>query len=290
MISPIKRTAITVILAITTGVAQARTPVINWQTQGFEQPESIVFNAKNKQFYVSNISGTPMQANGEGFISRLSKGGKIIEKYWVTGMNAPKGLAQKGNWLFVADLKQLHIIDINKSKLIKSITAKNSKMLNDITVDKQGNVYISDLIAGGIYRLEDNNLVQWISPKQLPHPNGLFANGKTLIVATWGEGMHDDFSTDVLGGLLSVNLTTKAITPLPNAQAFGNLDGVVKIDDTFIVNDWINGNVFTYKNGQLNKWFVVDKSTADIGSDGKNVIAPVMMKGTVVSYALDKNK
>lgn len=288
MISSIKRTVITTTLAIITGAAQAQTPTVNWQTKGFEQPESVVFNSQNKQFYVSNISGTPMQANGKGFISRLSKSGKIIEKHWVTGMNAPKGLAQKGNWLFVADLKQLHIIDIANSKLVKSITAKNSKMLNDITVDKQGNVYISDLIAGGIYRLKGNKLVQWISPKQLPHPNGLFADGNTLIVATWGKGMHDDFSTDILGGLFSVNLTTKAITPLPNVKAFGNLDGLIKIGDTFIVNDWINGNVFTYKNGQLNKWFVADKSTADIGSDGKNVIAPVMVEGTVISYKLNK--
>lgn len=269
----------------------------NWELGGFEQPESVVYDSDNHQYFVSNISGTPTELNGKGFISRVSEDGKMLDKYWVTGFNAPKGMAKLGNLLFVADMQQLHIIDIEHSHLQQTLTATESKMLNDVSVDPQGLVYISDLLAGGIYRLDSKHLnsagagqssllKQWILPAILPHTNGLLIDNGQLLVATWGQGMHEDFSTDMLGGLKSIDLISGAITPLINAQQIGNLDGLTRFDDHLIVNDWLNGNVFSYKGGELNKLFTSEKTTADISSDSNNLLLPVMMKNKVISYSL----
>lgn len=265
----------------------------NWQTLGLEQPESVVFDSAGKQYFVSNISGKPTELNGKGFISRVGLDGKLIEKYWITGLNAPKGMAKSGNLLFVADMQQLHIIDIKKGNIKRTITEKTSKMLNDISIDSQDNVYVSDLLGGGIYKLTKKNtpknsetLNKWITSDKLPLTNGLLLDGKRLLVATWGKSMQADFSTKVLGGLYAVDLKTKNITPLVNAQQIGNLDGIVKIGDHIIVNDWINGKIFDYSNDNIRTLYMAEKTSADIGTDGKNLLIPVMMQNKLVSYSL----
>lgn len=271
----------------------------NWQTDGLEQPESVVFDASNQIYYVSNISGKPTELNGKGFISRVATNGDLLQKRWVTGMNAPKGMAQHGNLLFVADMQQLHIIDIAMGRITKTITEQNSKMLNDISIDEQGNVYISDLLDGGIYKLDHTNINQptatlekWITAESLPLTNGVLVDGKRLLVATWGKDMQADFSTKELGGLYSVDIASKRITPLVNAQKIGNLDGIVKVGSQIIVNDWINGNIFSYQENSNNQTaktstlFSAEKTSADIGTDGTNLLVPVMMQNKLISYEL----
>lgn len=283
---------------------------MNWQTSGFEQPESIVFDsssASSPSYFVSNISGKPTELNGKGFISRVAADGKMINKHWITGLNAPKGMAQLGNLLFVADMQQLHIIDIAKASLIYTITEPSSQMLNDISIDAQGNVYVGDLLGGGVYKLANNKinsvlnatpntqslpvnnlqLEKWILTNQLPLTNGLFVDGNRLLVATWGKDMQADFSTKELGGLYAVDINTKAITPLTNAQKIGNLDGIFKLGEHIIVNDWINGKVFDYYDGNTSVLFMAEKTSADISTDGTNLLVPVMMQNKIISYTLE---
>lgn len=272
----------------------------NWTLDGFEQPESIVYDLDNQQYFVSNISGMPTELNGKGFISRVSQDGKMLDKYWVTGLNAPKGMAKLRNLLFVADMQQLHIIDIEHGQVLQTVIAPKSKMLNDISVDSQGLVYVSDILASGIYRLDSKRLnsedmtaeqpsllTRWIAPAALAHPNGLLVNNGQLLVATWGQGMHEDFSTDSLGSLKAIDLVTGAITPLTNAQQIGNLDGLTSFGDHILFNDWVNGNIFSYQSGELNKLFISEKTTADISSDGDNLLLPIMMQNKVISYSLN---
>ena len=57
------------------------------------QPESVVQDPATGALYVSNIAGAIMQKDGNGFIAKLSADGKLIEREWVKGLNAPTGLA-----------------------------------------------------------------------------------------------------------------------------------------------------------------------------------------------------
>ncbi|MGH1439529.1 MAG: SMP-30/gluconolactonase/LRE family protein [Cellvibrionaceae bacterium] len=260
-----------------------------WQQQGFLQPESVLANETTKELYVSNMNGQPLEANGKGYISRVSPKGAILEKEWITGLNAPKGMAHKGNWLYVADLQTLHIIDIEKGQLHQSIKVNGSKMLNDIATDTQGNVYVSDMLAGGIYRLKNQKIEQWISAKTIPHPNGLYFDQatSTLILGTWGEGLQDDFSTTVLGGLFSINISSAEITPLKGAQNIGNLDGITKIAGVIYFNDWINGNVYRYQNETTSLVFNAGKNAADISSWNNQLLVPMMFSERLDAYIIN---
>lgn len=258
-----------------------------WSLEGFDEPESVLAHPSKPLLYVSNMNGNPIALNGKGYISLLSEEGKVIRHSWAVGMDAPKGMAMDEQYLYVADMKRLHIVDLENGEIVRTITEDNSVMLNDITIDDNGVVYISDLLGGSIYRYTDDVLEQWLSGDMLAHPNGLFFDGKQLIVATWGKGLNEDFTTQELGSLLAIDIASKKITPYKNAQQLGNLDGVAKIGDTLWVNDWMNGNVYTYKNNQSEIAFNAGQFAADISSKGNLLFVPMMFSQRVDVFIIE---
>ena len=74
-----------------------------WTAVGMKVPESVVYNTRKKVYYVSNMNGKPMEKNGLGSIARISNNGKRVEIDWVSGLNAPKGTALRGQTLYVGN-------------------------------------------------------------------------------------------------------------------------------------------------------------------------------------------
>lgn len=257
-----------------------------WSLEGFDEPESVLAHPNKPLLYVSNINGNPAELNGKGYISLLSDEGKVIRHVWVHGMNAPKGMAMDQTYLYVADMQQLHLVDHEKGMLVKSIKADDSVMLNDITIDDKGVVYISDLLGGGIYRYENDVLSKWISSDKLPHANGLLFQNGVLTVATWGKGLHDDFTTDVLGGLFTIDRETKDVMPYQHAQKFGNLDGIAAMGDSLLISDWMNGNISEYKNQQRTVLFNAPKHPADITAKGNILYVPMMFSKRLDAFLI----
>ncbi|WP_299195909.1 hypothetical protein [uncultured Amphritea sp.] len=261
-------------------------PQLSWSLEGFDEPESVLVHPTQPLLFVSNMNGSPTELNGKGYISLLSSEGRIIRHVWVNGMNAPKGMAMDAQYLYVADMQQLHIIDIEQGVLVKSVKAASSKMLNDVTIDDKGVVYISDLLGGGLYRYMNNTLSQWITAEQLPHPNGLIFREGKLIVATWGEGLKEDFSTETPGGLFAVTPETATLTPYKDAQQFGNLDGVTAMGDSLLISDWMNGNIFEFKNAAVHLLFNAGKHSADIAAKGDQLYVPMMFSQRIDAYKI----
>ncbi|MCD4692290.1 MAG: hypothetical protein K8R79_05210, partial [Calditrichales bacterium] len=129
-----------------------------WESpQKFKTPESVCYDAKRKIIYVANINGNPTTKDNNGFISKLSLTGKIVDLKWIKELNAPKGMGVFKGKLYVSDIDQVVEIDIDKSKILKRYEADGAKFLNDISIDKSGNVYISDMVANRIYRLKNDS-------------------------------------------------------------------------------------------------------------------------------------
>jgi hypothetical protein len=88
-----------------------------------KNPESVIYSPKQDILFVSNIDGKPNEKDQKGFISKVSpSNGNIIELSWITGLNAPKGMAIYNN-------TKLYVSDI----------------LNDVASDNHGNIYVSDI-------------------------------------------------------------------------------------------------------------------------------------------------
>lgn len=260
-----------------------------WRATGFEQPESALFDAANKRIIVSNIVGNPGEADGNGYLSVLSLDGKTVTGHWTDGMDAPKGMAISAGKLYVADITKVRVVDLASGKLVASIAVPDAVFLNDMTSDQSGKVYVTDMLADAIYRIDGARPELFVKDAVLASPNGVFADGDRLIVASWGEGIRPDFSTAEPGGLLSVDLASKVVSPLPGAQKFADLDGVVALRDSIYATAYMTGTLYRYHAGGAPEAVAHFKpGSADIGTDGKSILyVPLMNEGEVAALKLD---
>ncbi|RUU25321.1 ATP/GTP-binding protein [Mesorhizobium sp. M6A.T.Ce.TU.016.01.1.1] len=260
-----------------------------WRATGLEQPETAFFDAAGKRIIVSNIIGNPGEADGNGYLSILSLDGKMVAQHWTDGMDAPKGMAISGGKLYVADITKIRVVNLENGKLVSTIDVPNTVFLNDMTTDASGKIYVTDMLADAIYRLDDGGPELFVRDAALASPNGIFADGGRLIVASWGKGIKPDFSTAEPGGLLSVDLATRTVSHLPGAQKFANLDGVIVVGDSVYATAYMAGTLYRYKAGGKPEAVATFKpGSADIGTDGKSTIyVPQMNEGEVAALSLD---
>jgi sugar lactone lactonase YvrE len=214
-----------------------------WEKAGFNNPESVVYDKAANVLYVSNVNGSAMDKDGNGYISRISLEGEMIDAEWITGLNAPKGLALYGKKLYVADIDTLIEIDIASASIKQRYPVLDAKFLNDVTAAKNGDIYVSDMMLNRIHRLKDNRFEIWLETPALESPNGLLAEGDHLIVGTWGV-MTEGFSTDKPGHLKTVSIKDKTINSMGDGTPIGNLDGVEEdAGGGYYVTDWKAGKL-----------------------------------------------
>lgn len=261
-----------------------------WSAEGFKNPESALYDSGRDIIYVSNVNGGPGDADGNGFISRLKTDGTVEELEWITGLNAPKGLVQSGEKLYVSDINQLVEIDLKAGEVSNTWTAEEAKFLNDLAVDGSGNIYVSDMLGNTIYRLEGGEFTAWLQDESLQHPNGLSIDGSNLLIAPWGKELQDDFSTKVPGHLLSVELDGKKISTLGSGEPVGNLDGLEPDGNgAWFVTDWMAGSLFRISSGgEADLLLDMNQGSADLGViDGDStVLVPMMMDNKVIALSV----
>jgi hypothetical protein len=272
-----------------------------WETRNdLKNPESVAYAPKQDVLFVSNINGIPNQKDQNGFISKVSSSnGSIIELNWVTGLNAPKGIAISNNnndTLYVSDITDLVEINIDNGKIMKRFNAPGSAFLNDVVSDNQGNIYVSDTIANTIYKLDGNNndtsLQAWLQSPQLNGPNGLHVdNSKNrLIVTSLGEMSNPGAGIEV------VDLENKTITTLGKegtSSPFGGLDGIESdtTDAHYYVTDNPGGKLYIVNADGTGYGTLIDlhtKGAADLGfipSQG-TIVIPLMQDNKLVAYKL----
>jgi len=288
-----KNTALLILASLLTlsfSNAMAEAPQLAWEAKGFKAPESMLFDKERNVIYVSNVDGKPMDKDGKGSIALLSVDGKKADQEWVTGLNAPKGLALVKNTLYVADINMLVAIDVTKKKIINRYTIEKAKFLNDVVADKDGSVYVSDFLDNTIYRFKDGKLEKWFSDKKLETPNGLLIENNKLFVGSWGV-MTDGFATKVAGHMKSVDLKSKEISSLGNAKPAGNLDGIESDGKGgYFVTDWMAGALLHINpNGEFKTLLDIEQGSADLGVISKDgmpntLLIPMMNDNVVRAY------
>ena len=252
---------------------------VKWVVDGLNEPESVVFDKKNSAIYISNINGDPLKIDKNGYISKISVDGQILDKKWITGLDAPKGMAIFNDYLFVADVNKIWRINTSNKKK-KLFSVNGAGFLNDLVVDKKGRIYASDMFKNRIYQLKNENITIWKQSKLLDSPNGLLIEGNYLIIACWGK-IKSGFDTEIKGKLIKVNLKTREIQKFFSTRPIGNLDGIVfNKDNGYLSTDWINGKLFSInKKGIVTNSFKINKGAADLEIlMHKNLILIPMMK------------
>ena len=256
--------------------AQKATVQKLWATDTIlKVPESVLVDDKENCLWVSNIDGAANGIDGKGSISKLSKTGTPINLDWITGLNAPKGMAKYKQELYVADLTELIVIDIKKGVIKNKIKVEGSVFLNDVTVNKNGAVFVSDSRTGKVHRYE-NNMVT-IEVENLQGPNGLLSIDDQLLILDRGSLL-----SVTPGGTISKIMD--GMDP--------STDGIEKVSpNQYIVSCW-NGIVYLVAAGAQKTTLFDTRSekinSADIGYDAKNKIiyVPTFLKNSVVAYQL----
>ena len=278
-----------------------------WETLPvLKTPESVVYAPKHDILFVSNIDGKPDQKDQKGFISKVSLfNGSITELNWLTGLDAPKGMAIYNNSkLYVSDITDLVEIEIDNGKITNRYNAPGSKFLNDVVVDNQGNVYVSDTGTNSIYILDRNlmnnnnnnnaSLRIWLQSPKLDAPNGLYFNDKNnkLIVTSNGADPKKPG-----GSIKVVNLQNRTITNLGkegSTSPIAILDGI-ELDATtgkhYYVTDNPAGKVYIINADGSGYGTLIDlgkQGSADLEFVlGQNmIIIPIMQDNNLVAYKL----
>ena len=264
------------VMIAATSLAQTHTLEKKWESEAsLKVPESVLFDGERKVLYVSNIDGEPWGADGKGSVGKLGLDGKVIAVDWVSGLQAPKGMALRGKLLYVGDLQEVVVIDVEKDAIASRIQVPGAKGLNDVTVDPQGVLFVSDSQDKKIYRIENGKAT--VILKDLKGPNGVLFHDGSLYVAD-GQGLYRRNKDGAL--------------TLLNDGMDGGIDGVEHVaGGDFLVSCWSGAIHYVKADGTRETLLDTreDKiNSADIGFDAKSrtVYVPTFFKNSVVAYKL----
>ncbi len=254
---------------------------------GFETPESALHDPEADVYLVANINGSAIEQDGNGFISRVSPEGEVLELKWVDGatpgvtLHGPKGMAIVSDTLFVADIVCVRRFHRTTGEPLRDLCLEGASFLNDVTATDRGDLYFSDSgvegLPGALYFLRQTADVPQkvaladgtvLEGEDLGGPNGVFADRRGLYVVTFQSG--EIFRVTPEGERLHM------IGP----SEMG-LDGIVSLEERgFLYSSWGDQAVYwIHPGGTISTLIENVESPADIGYDaGRNrVLVPLFL-------------
>lgn len=282
--------------ALTDGPPPLLAPMVKFlPADGLRAPASIIHDEASDAYLVSNMDGPPTADDGKGFISKLSPDGKKILARWIESgknkvvLNAPKGMALRGDELWVADLDKVRIFHRILGIPLGEVEVPGAKFLADVTLSPDGAILVSDAAlkanargeleesgTGAVYAIYRDKTTTSLNlvVKDLHGPKALFAMPDKTWTVAFGSG--DVLSIDAVRKLGDVQR-------LPR----GELEGIVAVDDDLLVASRAANAIFQGRpNG---KWRILVgdvKSPGDIGFDRKRrrLLVPLVTEDEVRVY------
>lgn len=256
---------------------------------GFMTPESVLHDEEADVYLVSNINGSPIEEDANGFISRVAPTGDVVALKWIDGaaegvtLHAPKGMAIIGDTLYVTDVTTVRMFDRNSGAPIADIPVVGSDFLNDLHPGADGELYVTDsgvtlgdsgFVPTGndaVYVIRGREVEMLASGEELGQPNGVhIADGALWVVSYGGSALY------------SIGEDGKAAEVMLPA---GGLDGLeVANDGQFLVSSWEGQAVFRGTPDGGFEVIIADvEAPADIGYDETrdHLLVPLFMNDEV---------
>lgn len=241
----------------------------------FKTPESVLYNSDLNIIFVANMGLSRDVKDGDGFIAQMNLNGEITNLNWVNDLNDPKGMALSEGKLYVSDMNELMVIDIELAKIEKKYLISDAKFLNDVTVSENGMVFVSDSHDQHIYALKNNKFELWLNDEKLSGVNGLWAEAGKLYAGN--------------NSVWEIEIETKTIKELFDGT--GGIDGLETIGNgNFIFSNW-GGKIYVSNNGKVVKLLDTSEekgNTADLDfiPETNTVLVPTFFKNNVNAYKL----
>ena len=258
---------------------------------GLDHPESVAFDGEN--YYISNVGKdlNPTAKDGDGYITKVSPDGTVLEAKWIDGLNAPKGMIFAFDRLWVTDIDQVYGYDVKTKTADPVFSFVNRRVqfnqqqvqfLNDIVASNDGYLFVSGTDTGLIYRiaLEDGRR-QSFPVDVVRGPNGLFINDKTMYAVGFGDSNQANGPVVAIQARGTDNAyDIKQISPL-----LGNLDGVAVYNNNLLVSDWKTGSLYQIPIDGKGKQVAIMQNLsgpADFMISNDNIWLPEMTAGRVI--------
>lgn len=262
----------------------------------FSAPESVAVDEETGSYFVSNINGSPSERDANGFISKISPDGLVTVLKFVEPkgngfeLHAPKGLAVLKGVLYAVDIDGVKSFNAETGAFVRfyDFAPVAPAFLNDIAVNRDGKLFVSDMLANRIYRFDPNSpetsVEVYKESPMLGQPNGLLFNRQTkgLMVVSWETGRlmeidpngHIKFLRKELGNLDGIT-----------ADAHGNLyiSNYVK-GEIYVIPRWGRGSLSLFQSGL--------ETPADISYDDSRseLLVPLMNQNRVTSVKAKTTK
>lgn len=256
-------------------VAQEKQLVQLWEsTEKLPVPESVLYFPEKDALFVSLIDGEGTVKDGQGGLATLHIDGSLKDAYWIAGLNAPKGIATYDGKLYVADIDELVVIDIAQAQVIDKIQVADATFLNDVTVDRDGIIYISDTRQHKIFTVKEGKVECWLDSAK--NVNGLKVIDDQLYALVDTELWKIDHN--------------KQVTIIASGFEKGG-DGLEPVGNgDFLVTCWPGIIYYVYADGTFHKLLDVQgqMNTADLGynQEEKILYVPTFNSNSVIAYQL----
>lgn len=253
---------------------------------GFRTPESVLHDAADDVYLVSNINGEPTARDDDGFISRVSPDGSVDSLKWVDGaagdftLNAPKGMAIVGDSLYVTDIDCVRVFVRSTGAHSHDVCFEEATFLNDLAVDENDVLYVTDTgteeTPGAVYRFTaDGSRARLAEGEILGGPNGITFTPRGLLVVSFGSGE-----------IYRLNAAGEQTPVAPRSDR--QLDGIVFRDDqSFFFSSWGDSTVYQVgTDGAVSRIVENVAAPADIGYDvGRSRLLIPLFQDDAVLFA-----
>jgi hypothetical protein len=200
-------------------------------------PEGVTYLSKSKTWLASSVRKRKI-------VSFDSKTGKCTD--WLKDDKTLSVLAMKADakeeflWVATAAFEEMERfdknlngksevlkVDIKTKKVVNAYSVKGSHVFGDLIIAKNGVIYVSDSNHPVIYKIENDEMTEFISLKN---------EGHNLQGMAFNDNQTKLFIADYLKGIVSINVETKAKNwfTFPDYASPKGIDGLVFYKNTLI--------------------------------------------------------
>ncbi len=236
--------------------------------QGLAGPEAVRYDPDQDVYFVSNFNGSSSEADSNGYIAKARPDGSIDSLKFMTGteeapLHSPRGMYITGDTLYVADLKGVHGFNKQTGEQVafNDFTDFEPGFLNDVAVDTNGVIYVTDTGQARVYQIKGSN-ISIVADSLTDPPNGitLGENNDQLVIAPWNGGQV----------FRSFSPADSTLQDFITVESGGNFDGIEPYNGSFLVSSQNDSSLYLISDNQESKALIkTGPEPADIALDTK---------------------
>jgi hypothetical protein len=235
----------------------------------FKFPYGLAFHEKQDVYFVSYIAEDPTRKNRNGYISKFDKDlTKVLDKYFIKGLNAPRGLVVYEDEIYIADLNEIKVYDLNEKIEIETFVVGRAgeSLITDICTDNERYIYACDMLGNKIIMidmLEDYKVTILQKGSWLEFPSSLVYDkiNDRLIVSAYETGRIYEIDLE--------DLFVRTITPF----TIENVNSILlDKDNLYISGGKQEFRILKFYNNKLTEIQKLDSSSGDMYLSKDNLL------------------